>query len=303
MDTILNSIDKDDIIVFTDGSVVESVKDGGAGIIIQWPGNKEDNILMAPCGKTCPSFKAEQTAIHTALTHIINNIVAPTNIWVFTINLGTPQHGPSSSNKVWEMLTQYKELTITMQWVPGHSDIEGNEKAAAAAKDASKMDQSRVPIDLMTAKSSIKIWMKEENKKEWKDISDKVQAGNVDDELRKNEHYVRCMAAYKRKIAGDLSRRDKVLIYQLKLGKCLIARSCLAIYNNKKGDNQLCKNGCVNINETVEHLLIDCPRYSKERCICFKDGYNITLNILNKDPKVVIRFLEMIGRNSSPELL
>ena len=61
-----------------------------------------------------------------------------------------------------------------MQWVPEHSDIEGTEKEDAAAKDATKMDQSKVPIDLMTAKSSIKRWIIEENKNEWKDITDKV---------------------------------------------------------------------------------------------------------------------------------
>ena len=78
---------------------------------------------------------------------------------------------------------------------------------------------------------------------------------------------------------------------------------CLATYDNQRGDKQLCKNdSCVNVKEDVDHLIIMCPTYSKERCVCFEEGCSATLNVLEKDPAAVIRYLEMIGRTSAPEL-
>ena len=39
-----------------------------------------------------------------------------------------------------------------MQWVPGHSDIEGNKEADQVAKEACNMDQDADPIEISTLK-------------------------------------------------------------------------------------------------------------------------------------------------------
>ena len=215
-----------------------------------------------------------------------------------------------TSNNLWNLLTN-GNIDVSMQWVPGHKNVAGNEKADIAAKEATKLDQSLVPIDLQTAKSATRRWMRDECKKDWRVIDDSLKANTKDEETLKKAHYVKCMNPAKCKDSGSatkkktpsLSRRDEVLIYQLRLGKSPIVRSCLATYDNQRGDKQFCKNeGCVNVKENVEHLLIKCPTYSKERCICFEDGFNVTLNVLDKDPEAVIRYMKMIGRDSTPEL-
>ena len=71
-----------DVTAFTDGSAVESIREGGAGVVIRWPGVQDDEILKAPCGQSCSRYKAEQRVIHTALHHIADSTRNPTKVWL-----------------------------------------------------------------------------------------------------------------------------------------------------------------------------------------------------------------------------
>lgn len=93
--------------LFTDGSAVESVRDGGAGVVIRWPGEQDDEILQAPCGQSCSSYKAEQIAIYTALSHIASRTQTVTKIWLYTdsksaldrLDMGPAYQVDGTSNK------------------------------------------------------------------------------------------------------------------------------------------------------------------------------------------------------------
>ena len=113
MHEVLMKISKDDVTVFTDGSAVESVRDGGAGVVIRWSGIQDDELLKAQCGQSFSSYKAEQIAIHTALHHIADSKPSLTEVWLFTdsksvldpLSMGPAHQIDATSGKIWKLPT------------------------------------------------------------------------------------------------------------------------------------------------------------------------------------------------------
>ena len=54
--------------MYTDGSAENAFRNGGAGVYIQYPGGKEDNISIAT-GLYPTNYKAEAEALKTAAAH------------------------------------------------------------------------------------------------------------------------------------------------------------------------------------------------------------------------------------------
>ena len=54
----------------------------------------------------------------------------------------------------------------TFQWIPGHYDIEGNEKANAVAKEGAQKQQQNCALEFKTATAAVK----KEMKKKWINI-------------------------------------------------------------------------------------------------------------------------------------
>ena len=161
-----------DFDIYTDGAVGEGCRRGGAGCTItnRAGGN---HTITNPAGYLCSSFKAEQIALCGALEWLQSqsNLCQGAEVRICTDSrslIQSLQSGPAKrpdecSRRIWELLAllfQPNTAHLTLQWVPGHSDVEGNEAADALAKRGMNAPQRGTPIDFDSAKAAIKrhVW-------------------------------------------------------------------------------------------------------------------------------------------------
>ena len=84
--SIISKIEGSDLVAYTDGSVGENNRDGGAGAVTTWP-NGESTTSKIACGKICSSYKAEMTALKMGTKEILDKPTAmmeDSKIWIFT---------------------------------------------------------------------------------------------------------------------------------------------------------------------------------------------------------------------------
>ena len=161
----LDQLPPADLIVWTDGSALEAVKDGGVGVYIESP--RGNQLLHFPAGQLSSSYRAEMTALEATLNILREDRTTPTlkEVRICTVSqsaLETLAKGPVNQvevlpSKIWEhLLSLHPGPHLTLQRVPGHSGIQGNEVAHCEANKGRNKDQSDVPIDLPTAKTAIR---------------------------------------------------------------------------------------------------------------------------------------------------
>ena len=133
-----------------------------------------------------------------------------------------------------ELNSLQEKTSLTLQWIPSHCGIIGNEKADELSKSGSKMDQESNPINYKEAKTIIKSTFKEKWKKHY----------NIEnnDNLEK------------------LNRNDQVTIFRLRTGNCKLLSH---LYRLKISHTDECP--CGTGTQTPEHLLQFCPTYKFQR--------------------------------------
>jgi len=175
--------------VFTNGSAVEGLRKGGAGIVLYVT---EDELVVhedcVPAGALCGSYRAEMTGLDEAVPRILGGLddgwlagaIKPGEAIRFctdsqsavrSLAKGASAQTIVKGAQIWSGLLKLSERTgcaIDVQFVPGHAGIEGNERADKMAAQGSKLSQSNVPIDHATAKAAIE----REVRRNWKDALD-----------------------------------------------------------------------------------------------------------------------------------
>ena len=174
------------------------------------------------------------------------------NVVIFTDSLSTLQSLESGKyenkemSKIAEIINHLKEhygIDVTLQWIPGHKGIAGNEEADTLAKLGAAKPQPDVPVSQETATKIIKSNFKEEWLNDWtknttgRFMYNHMTSPNSKDPIQK------------------LKRREQSTIFRLRTGH--LSR----ITKNHSPQCPLCGYK----NETVEHHLIHCKKLNDLR--------------------------------------
>ena len=235
------------------------------------------------------------SAIKMIVAEILNKtelLSDSSRIWIFTDSESSVKRlagGPGSqtdclADDIWNNLNSLaKKWEITIQWIPGHKDIEGNETADSAAKEATALCQEDAVLDFNTMKAAIKRHFR----KIWSEAV-----------LARVGIYSEAKVSKPPAQLRNATQKEEVTIHQLRTGTSPLVRGCWARYAQRPEAERLCPNGC-NIVEDVAHLFWDCPYYAAQRMRHFGTT-SPERNILFGNPRPILKYLENTGHSTAP---
>ena len=261
-----------DYIIYTDGSASGGVKDGGAAAVIT-TGPPESPTIIKSLEKrgsrlTC-SYAEEVSAMHLATDWVESNCAHTDRVLVVTDSQSMCEslqgYGEDISDLRKRLLASQTEISV--QWVPGHSNIVGNDLADAAAKAATNLDEPQGEISFGSICANIKSVVRDDPKSH--PMSAEIYAG---------------ISSQKEK--QTRSRNDQVLLARIRSGHHWYFQS----YHNKiDSDHDPSCRECGAACHDVEHWLCHCPAKSHLRQRVFGDTA-VELGILTSDTTLAIAF-------------
>ena len=240
--------------VFTDGSSEGAVKNGGAGVYIRHTDGRLTPKAYST-GKISSNYRAESTALFHAV-HLLTRSASPPPKIVFFTDCRSLLQGLQSVRTEQQLRTIKQALlelsrqsTVTLQWIPAHCGISGNEKADALSKAGSKMEQISHPVTYREAKTIIH----NQYQSQWKG---RLGVDSGVDPIH------------------QLQRHQQTILFRLRTGHCRLLGH-LHRLRIAHSDECPCGTGP----QTPEHILQHCPAHHALRQQTWPEGAGLQVQL------------------------
>lgn len=244
--------------VYTDGS--KTATGCGAGIFIDRPNDNQHSFRLPPWTNI---FQAEAFAIKKTIE---DEACAGRHLHIFTDSWSVAQALQSFSNrmepeiidlrKVIKNAITLHQIHITIQWIPGHRDIPGNDRADMMAKAATVSDSTAPFHNIQVALSTLYADIRSQVRERWLEA------------WQKSARYVPKSLPYPndlRRMREGLDLIASSLLTQFRVGHTELNWSRRRFKRHKS--NQ-CR--CLGM-ETSYHFIFECPLYADLRADLFNE--------------------------------
>jgi ribonuclease HI len=244
---------------FTDGSKTQDGETGAGAIIVDGDDRAQERI---PLGKWSTVFQAEVAAIEMTVQSL--RISGKQNREIIFLVDNQAAIMALGSNKTcsrlvascrWALTHLAEHNKVSIAWVPGHSDIEGNEAADAMAKEGTKvaLEYARplLPLPMATVKAAVRRNFDRKHEKAWW----------AEDRFRETKEAIGWAPAWLKQRLLKLNRKGARWITQMITGHC-----SLAVHRHRaaKVADDTCPK-CLMEAETPDHHVGKCIYFEKER--------------------------------------
>ena len=253
-------------VIYTDGSATAGTRMGGAAFVVTEGDPESPNVLSSVEKKgalyTC-SYEEEVEAMKMAATWIDQHCEREESIQICTdsqsLCMALQSYNPET-DPIRETLQGHRG-PIHIQWIPGHSNIPGNERADAAAKSAAEMLGPGRAITLRSAKMQI-----------WKTFQDEIT----------HKVMAQVYSGYDKEKEQMANRKDQVTLAQIRSGKHRAFRAYQKLLDDSVDD--VCPK-CQEEPHTLEHWWLRCPGTLAAKMELFGGGDGQGLSQLTKEPR------------------
>ena len=290
-------------IIYTDGSAEGGLRNGGSAAVITSGSPSNPNLIAtikAKGSKLTYSYETEVTALLLAAKWIEGQgarpeghiLICSDSQSALSCLSGSGLGDDADMAKVRRILTA-TDRQVTLQWVPGHCDLVGNDWADSAAGEVAAAPLQH-PDDIIDTPPSSSISFEAVRALILREIIDpptthqRTKTIYADDEENQQNQ--------KKNIQNGprISRKEAVLLAQLRSGHC----HTLAAYRNvvDKKSSPYCPH-CKDEYETIEHWLRECPATAVKRMRLF-GGPAPPMTALVNNTEAVLAFARGLQRSS-----
>lgn len=280
-----NPLEPADLNIYTDGSKMDS--GSGLGIYSTNPQLK----VYKPLDKYATITQAETCAIIETCNILISRETHNKNINICSDSQASLKalNGHCFTSKLMiECIESLKSLSnsnkVNLLWVPGHSNVEGNEKADNLARMGSKTPfygpNPTLGLTYTTQRSIIRDFYKTEHKKLWKSLATcKHSKTIIDGPNSRNTKFLL-----------NKSRQDLRIIIGAITGHCKLNKH---LHRMGLKQSAICRR-CSEDDETPIHLLTTCPALTGKRIKIFEHHTLTEADLKNIKLKSILTFFREI---------